>query len=47
MFLTLKPDLDLYRGEKVLAMASRFMGHLVRNLATIPTSLMALLTLKT
>ena len=41
MFLTLNPDLDLHRGEKVLAMASRFRGRLVRNLATIPTSLTA------
>ena len=41
MFLTLKPDLDRHRGEKVLAMASRFKGRLVRNLATIPTLLTA------
>ena len=38
MFLTLKPDLDLHRGVKVLAMASIFKGRLVRNLATIPCS---------
>ena len=41
MFLTLNPDLDLHKGEKVVAMASRFKGRLVRNLATIPNSLTA------
>ena len=41
MFLTLKPDLDLHRGVKVLAMASIFKGRLVRNLATIPCSVVA------
>ena len=41
MFLTLNLDLDRHRGEKVLAMASRFKGRLVRNLATIPTSMTA------
>lgn len=41
MFLTLKPDLDLPRGVKVVAMASIFKGRLVRNLATMPCSVMA------
>jgi len=41
MFLTLKPDLDLQRGVKVVAMASMFRGCLVRNLAAIACSVMA------
>ena len=41
IFLTLKPDLDLHRGLKVLAMASIFSGRFVRNLANIPNSSVA------
>lgn len=41
MLFILNPDLDLHRGVKVLAMASMLRGLLVRNLVTMPCSLMA------
>lgn len=41
MNFILKPVFDLHRGLKVLAMASRLIGHFVRNRAIMENSVVA------